>query len=716
MSLKKDIVWRVGVVYICVLFFAILILGKIMWLQLVEGSKWEEMAENRIVRDMIIEPNRGDIYGANNRLLSTSVPYYEIRMDLRARGLTDEIFFGNIDSLALRLHKLFRDKSASAYRSELLQARRENRRFHLIKRGVSFNMMKEMENFPVFRLGRNRGGFIAIQDDRRILPHGNLASRTIGYITKSESGNVVGIEGAYDEQLRGVVGLQLMRRISGNVWMPLNDRNEVEPRDGYDIVTSIDVEIQDVATSALLRQLRRHGAHHGTAVLMEVGTGDIKAIANLQMNSNGGYSESYNFAIGESTEPGSTFKLMSLMAAMEDGYINPSDSVDTGDGNIMFFNQRISDAQEGGLGKITVQEAFEVSSNVAVSKIVHDNYNGKEKNFINRLYKMNLNEKLGVEIRGEGAPDIKYPGDPFWSGVSLPMMSIGYEVRMTPLQILTFYNAIANNGRMVRPRFVTAIKSHGDVIERFPTEVINPSVVSKSTIEGVRLMLEGVVEKGTASNLRNTRYKIAGKTGTAQIANEKYGYRHQEMVSHQASFVGYFPADNPRYSCIVVVNSPSSNIYYGNLVAGPVFREIADKVYATSLDMHEPLHRADGLIEESPFTKSGSFTQLATVLNSLDIDYRTIAYGDNDNDNGESSGWVSTMSVENYVEMRERTLIPGLVPNVVDMSLKDAIYLLENAGLKVEVSGRGKVLSQSVMPGRKVNEGEIIVLQMSLND
>lgn len=716
MSLKKDIIWRVGVVYVCVLFFALLILGKVMWLQLVEGSKWEEKAENLIIRDMIIEPNRGDIYGANNRLLSTSVPYYEVRMDLRARGLTDEIFFGKIDSLALRLNQLFGDKSASAYRSELLQARRENKRFHLIKRGVSFNMLKEMEDFPVFRLGRNRGGFIAIQDDRRILPHGNLASRTIGYITKSEAGNVVGIEGAYDDQLRGVVGLQLVRRISGNVWMPLNDRNEVEPRDGYDVVTTIDVEIQDVATSALLRQLRRHGAHHGTAVLMEVATGDIKAIANLQMNSNGGYSESYNFAIGESTEPGSTFKLMSLMAAMEDGYISPEDSVDTGDGTIRFFNQRVSDAQEGGLGKITVREAFEVSSNVAVSKIVHENYNGREKDFINRLYKMNLNEKLGVEIRGEGAPEIKYPGDPLWSGVSLPMMSIGYEVRMTPLQILAFYNAIANNGRMVRPRFVKAITSHGDVIEKFPTEIINPSVASKSTIESVRSMLEGVVENGTASNLRNTRYKIAGKTGTAQIANEKYGYRNQEMVSHQAAFAGYFPADNPRYTCIVVVNSPSSNIYYGNLVAGPVFREIADKVYATSLDMHEPLHKAEGVTEESPFTKSGNFAELATVLNSLNINYTTTGYGGSEDDNGDASGWVTTMSVGNFVELRERTLIPGLVPNVVDMSLKDAIYLLENSGLKVEVSGRGKVLSQSIIPGRQVNNGETIVLQMSVND
>ncbi len=715
MSLKKDIVWRVGVVYFCVLAFALLILGKIVWLQFAEGSKWEEKAESLIIRDMIIEPNRGDIYGANNRLLSTSVPYYEIRMDLRAKGLTDEIFFGNIDSLALSLSRLFRDKSASAYRSELLQARRENRRFHLIKRGVSFNKLKKLENFPIFRLGRNTGGFIAIQDDRRILPHGNLAARTIGYTTKSETGNVVGIEGAYDGQLRGVAGLQLMQRISGNIWMPLNDRKEVEPRDGYDVVTTIDVEIQDVATNALLRQLRRHGAHHGTAILMEVATGDVKAIANLQMNSNGGYSESYNFAIGESTEPGSTFKLMSLMAAMDDGFITPEDSIDTGSGTVRFFNQTISDAQEGGLGRITVQEVFEVSSNVGVSKIIHEYYNENEKEFINRLYGMNLNERLGVEIRGEGNPEIKYPGDPLWSGVSLPMMSIGYEVRMTPLQILAFYNAVANNGKMVRPRFVKAISSHGDIIERFPTEVINPSIASQSTIEGAKRMLEGVVENGTARNLRNARYRIAGKTGTAQIANEKYGYRHQEMVSHQATFVGYFPADNPRYSCIVVVNSPSRNIYFGNLVAGPVFREIADKVYATSLDMHDPLPKIADTPVEPPFTKSGKFSDLTAVLNTFNIQYYQTGNGNND-DNGEPLMWVTTASRDTHVELRERAVVPGLVPNVIDMSLKDAIYLLENAGLRVEVSGRGKVTSQSIIPGRRINRGETIVLQMSRNN
>ncbi len=716
MSLKKDIIWRVGIVYIFVLAFALVIIGKIFWIQFAEGAKWEEKAENLILRDIIIEPNRGDIYDANNRLLSTSLPYYDIRVDLRARGLTDEIFYSNIDSLALGLQRLFGDKPASAYKSELLQARRENRRYYLIKRGVSFNKLSEVKNLPMFRLGRNTGGLIVVQNDRRILPHGNLASRTIGYTTKDEGGNVVGIEGAYDEHLSGVVGLKLMQRISGNVWMPLNDRNEVEPRDGYDVVSTIDVEVQDVATNALLRQLRRHRANHGTAVLMEVQTGKVKAIANLKRNSDGSYSEAYNFAVGESTEPGSTFKLMSLMAAMEDGFVSPSDSVDTGDGRVSFYDQTISDGEEGGLGKISVREAFEVSSNVGVAKLIDQYYGRNERDFINHLYEMNLNEKLGVEIRGEGAPEIKYPGDNLWSGVSLPMMSIGYEVRLTPLQILAFYNAIANDGKMVRPRFASAIKSHGETLRKIPTEIINSSVASPSTIKSVQSMLEGVVDSGTASNLRNTQYSIAGKTGTAQIANEKYGYRRDEMVSYQASFVGYFPADDPMYSCIVVVNSPTKNVYYGNLVAGPVFREIADKVYATRLDMHDPLQKADGL-SEPPFSKSGNFSDLSNVLATLNIKYMMAGNNnDDDNDSGEISPWVSTFRRDSLVELRQIMHIPGTVPNVVDMSLKDAVYLLENEGLKVEARGRGRVADQSLAPGKHISEGDRIVIRMSRNE
>ncbi len=706
MSVKKDILWRVALVYFGILIFAVAIIGKLLYIQFAEGSIWQEQASRMTIRDITIEPNRGDIYASGNRILATSMPHYEIRMDLRAAGLTDKLFNDNVDSLAIALAGLFRDRSSTAYRLELIKARQEWKRFHLIQRRVSFNQLKELRKFPVFRHGQHTGGLIVIQDNQRIQPHGNLASRTIGYTTKGETGNIVGIEGAYDRQLRGVEGLKLMQRISGNAWMPLNDRNEVEPRDGIDVVTTIDIDIQDVATSALLRQLQAHMAHHGTAILMEVQTGEIKAIANLERNSRGGYSEAYNYALGASTEPGSTFKLMSLLVAMEDGYIKLGDSVDTENGEIYFFNKRIADSRLGGHGKITVQEIFELSSNVGVSKIIDRFYRGREHDFINRLYRMNLNERTGVEIRGEGAPEIKYPGDKLWSGISLPMMSIGYEVRLTPLQILTFYNAIANDGKMVRPKFVSSLQYHGNPVEVFPTEVINPSIASPASIRSARKMLEGVVESGTATNLRNANYRIAGKTGTAQIANDKYGYMIDSRVSHQASFVGYFPADNPRYSCIVVVNSPSNNVYYGNLVAGPIFREIADKVYATSLDMHHPF-MAEGEIEyDPPFSKSGNINDLEVLFNHFGVPHMS---------NNGTSEWVTTTRRDSFVELRERSIAGEFVPNVVDMALSDALYLLENHGLKVQVRGRGKVNAQSVPPGSLVRQGQRVVLEMSIN-
>ncbi len=706
MSVKKDILWRVALVYFGILLFAFVIVGKTLYIQFVEGGMWQEKASRMTIRDITIEPNRGDIYASGNRLLATSMPYYEIRMDLRAAGMTDRLFNENIDQLSAALAVMFRDKSAAAWKSELVQARREWKRFHLIGRRVSYDQLREIRNFPLFRMGRNTGGLIVLQDNQRVQPHGNLASRTIGYTTKGETGNIVGIEGAYDNQLRGVEGLKLMQRISGNAWMPINDRNEVEPRDGLDIVTTIDIDIQDVATNALLRQLLTHRANHGTAILMEVQTGEIKAIANLERNSRGGYSETYNYALGESSEPGSTFKLMSLLVALEDGYIKLEDSVDTGTGEVYFYDQRIADARRGGYGKISVQEVFELSSNVGVAKLIDRFYNGREQEFINSLYRMNLNQKTGVEIRGEGRPEIKHPGDRLWSGISLPMMSIGYEVRMTPLQILTFYNAIANNGKMVRPRFVSALKHHGNIVETIPAKVINPSISSPNAVRSARRMLEGVVESGTAMNLKNANYRIAGKTGTAQIAHEKYGYVRESGVSHQASFVGYFPADNPRYSCIVVVNSPSNNIYYGNLVAGPVFREIADKVYATSLDMHEPLVARNHVDYDPPFSKSGNLRDLELVFGHFGVPSKN---------NGDGAEWVTTTRRDSFVEMSGRNLPEEFVPNVVDMTLSDAIYLLENRGLVVEARGRGKVNAQSVLPGTPAVAGRRIVLEMSIN-
>jgi cell division protein FtsI (penicillin-binding protein 3) len=709
MPLKKEIVWRVGVIYIFMLAFAFLIIGKIFYLQIVEGGKWKDQAQSLTLKDITIESNRGDILASDGRLLASSVPYYEIRMDTRSTGMDNAMFNSNIDSLANNLSALFRDKSASAYKSELVKARKKGERFHLIKRRVNFNQLKKLKTFPILRLGQYKGGFIALQTNMRIQPHVSLAQRTIGYTTKGEGGNVVGIEGAFDNELKGVEGVRLMQRLNGNVWMPVHDGNEVEPKDGMDVVTTIDVNIQDVAESALRRQLVRHEADHGTAVLMEVSTGKIKAIVNLERNSRGQYKESYNYAIGESRAPGSTFKLASMIALLEDGFVDLDDTVNTGNGVIQYYDKKIRDTKRGGHGVLNVQEIFEVSSNVGISKLVTDYYTGKEEKFINRLYGMNLNNRLGIKIKGEGEPEIKYPGDKLWSGVTLPQMSIGYEVRLTPLQTLTFYNAIANNGKMVKPQFVEGLMYHGNWVKTFDTDVLKQSICSRSTLRKVKIMLKGVVERGTARNLKNNNYKIAGKTGTAQIANKVSGYTDKSKISYQASFAGYFPADNPKYSCIVVVNTPSLKDYYGSLVAGPVFREISDKVYATNFEIHEGLAKTndDEEIEAKiPYTKNSYKDELKYALVDLGIGV---------NDDEVVSDWVITTKLDSCVKLGNRQITQNLMPNVKGMGVKDAVFILENMDLSVELHGRGTILKQSISPGTRISNGDLVVLEMSFN-
>jgi len=705
MSVKQVIVIRLIGIYLGALLFALLIVGRILHLQFVKGEELRQKAQELTMKYESIEPNRGDIYSNDGkRLLSTSVPYYEIRMDLLSNALEEEIFISGIDSLAYCLSNMFRDQSAYQYKQKLINARRQGQRYYLIKRQVSHQQLLEMKKFPIFRFGRYKGGFIVIQKNRRIRPHQMLAARAIGYLNEGESGNVVGIEGAYDHYLAGVTGVRLMQKTAGNIWIPVSDRNEVEPKDGYDVITTIDIDIQDVAENALLDQLKTHHAHHGCAVLMEVETGEVKAIVNLQRDEQGNYSETYNYAIAESIEPGSTFKLISLIAALEDGYIELDDTVDTGNGVINYYDKVVRDTKEGGYGRISVKTAFEVSSNVGISKIINTHYKGREEEFVDRLYRMHLNEPLGIELKGEGNPHIQYPGDKYWSGISLPMMSHGYEVRLTPLQVLTFYNAIANNGTMVKPKFVKRITSYGRIIKTFSTEVIDPSICSKETLEKAKIMLEGVVENGTAMNLKNETFKIAGKTGTAQIANERYGYKVDSRISYLASFAGYFPAENPKYSCIVMVNSPSSAVYYGNLVAGPVFREIANKVYATSLDMDDALNHDQDLQVEIPYSKHGDRDELNTVLEYLGIPSTPGSI---------ESNWVATIKKDDGISINDLRIGGGLVPNVKEMGLKDALYLLESSGMIVEVRGRGKVLEQSIQPGSVIRKGDRILLTMS---
>jgi cell division protein FtsI (penicillin-binding protein 3) len=706
MSVIKDIFWRVVFVYVIFLLIGLLIIGRILYLQVFEKKEWTDRANTFALKTMNIPANRGSIYAADGRLLASSVPYYEVHFDARCENLTDKMFYSGIDSLSLCLSRLFGDRSKETYKQSLISARRQGKRYHLVKSGVNYIQLKKLKEFPIFRLGRYKGGLIYMQENRRVRPHQNLAGRLIGYTSKDMNGNVVGIEGAYNDQLGGIQGIRLMQRLTGDVWMPMNDRNEIEPKDGRDIITTIDVNLQDVAQKALLQQLVSQGAQYGTAVLMEVKTGEVKAMVNLGRDEQGSYREMQNYAVGESTEPGSTFKLPVLIAALEDGVVQLEDTIDTGDGTFKYYDKVIRDDhhEHGGYGKITVEQVFEYSSNVGMAKIITGAYRQNPGEFIDRLYAMRLNDRLGIDIRGEGTPEIRYPGDKYWSGISLAMIAHGYEVRITPLQTLTFYNAIANDGKMVKPRFVKEVRYHGKLVRRYGTEVLQSSVCSRSTLRKVRKILEGVVETGTAKNLNNPLIKIAGKTGTNQIYNKKYGYKSDSEVSYQASFVGYFPADDPQYSCIVVVNSPSKNVYYGNMVAGPVFLEIARKVYATSIDMHPFVASLEDVPLDLPYSKTGNRDQVREVLKALDIPIENSHI---------RADWVSTEKKPEAVSLTKRTLVEGLVPNVVSMGAKDAVYLLENAGLRVRLLGRGSVRQQSIPPGTRARKGDLITLEMS---
>jgi cell division protein FtsI (penicillin-binding protein 3) len=701
---KKTILIRVYLVYVVFALFGVAIIAQALKIQLVDGDYWRKQSEIQIFSVRDIEAVRGNIFASDGSLLATSIPNYEIRMDMVTDALSKDYFNEKVDSLALCLSQLFNDKTPQEYKRELVMERNNKNRYHLIRRKVTYTQLKKLRKFPVFRLGQYKGGLIYIQRNVRSLPFKMLAARTIGY--DMEGINPVGLEGAYSKELKGIGGKRLMQKIAGGVWMPVYDSNELEPEDGSDLISTIDLNIQDVAENALLTQLEKHNAAHGCVVLMEVSTGHIKAIANLSRMPAGGYAENYNYAIGASTEPGSTFKLASLMAAFEDGFIGLQDSVDTEDGTTRYYDRRMVDSHVGGYGKITVQRAFELSTNVGVSKLIYANYAKTPQKFVDRLKGMGLHMPLGLDISGEGMPKIKDVKDPSWSGVTLPWMSIGYEVMQTPLQILTFYNAIANDGKMVKPMFVKEIRKRGRVVKSYETVVINNAICSKKTLEKTKIILEGVVENGTASNLRHANYKIAGKTGTAQIANQNKTYKVDGKVSHQASFVGYFPADNPKYSCIVVVNAPSNNVYYGNLVAGPIFKEIADKVYSTNLEIHKPMDASLPMLAKSavPYSKNGDYQNLNTIFTELNI--ATV-------NKSQKKEWVKTFTGDKQVELSDVNYTAGLTPSVLGMGLQDATYILENNGYVVKAIGRGAVKRQSVMPGQRILKGNLILLELS---
>jgi cell division protein FtsI (penicillin-binding protein 3) len=576
---KKHIINRTYIVSALILILAISIVVKLINIQFVKGDYYIGLSEENNIKNIIIPANRGSVYSSGGKLLATSVPKYDIRFD--ALAPSDKNFNENLTKLSNSL-SVFYNKPANYYMKLLKNARDSKNRYLLIARNLGYNDQVKIKNFPLLNLGSFKGGLIIEQKTKRDYPMGGVAQRTIGYERKDDQGNVTrpGIDGAFGSKyLQGVDGKRLSQKIGKGQWKPIEDFNQIEPQDGLDIYTTIDVKIQDVAHFALLEQLEKFKADHGSVVVMEVSTGEVKAISNLGRTSVGTYYEKLNYAVGESHEPGSTFKLMGMVAALEDKVVDTSDVIDTERGVLSFYGRNVRDSKKGGYGKISVAKAFEVSSNTAMVKLVNDNYKDNPEKFIDRLYSMGLNNTLDLPILGEGIPKITHPSDKNnWDGLDLPWMAFGYGVSITPLQTLAFYNAIANDGVMLKPRFLKEVKDFDKTIEVFNKEVINPSVCSKETARKVQKMMQNVVEKkhGTAHNIYSPSFSMAGKTGTCQTEYWK------ESGLYISSFAGYFPAENPKYSCIVVIHKPEKKIgYYGNVVAAPVFKKIAQKIYSS---------------------------------------------------------------------------------------------------------------------------------------
>lgn len=657
---KKKIMNRTYLVGLSLILFSFLLVGKLIHLQFFEGEKYRDLASSRTVKNVELQPSRGNIYADDGSILATSVARYEIRWDAAVPSKT--AFNANKVALSKGLATVL-DLTQEQFLLRLERAKRNKNRYLLIGKGLTYSKLQKLKSLPLFNLPSYKGGLIVEQQIIREHPLGRVAERTIGYEIRDTDGRFlrVGLEGAFGQYLKGEGGRRLKQKIAGGKWKPINDNNEKEPTEGFDIHTTINVNIQDIAHTALLEQLEKFKADHGCVVVMETKTGKVKAVANLGRTSKGTYYEKLNYAVGEAHEPGSTFKLMAMIAALEDKVVDVNTPISTGNGILTFFGKyKVRDSKKGGYGTLTAAKAFEVSSNTGLVKIIYDNYKKNPQKFVDRLYNMGLNKRLGLSIRGEAIPKIPYPTDAGWDGLDLPWMAYGYGVAITPLQTLTFYNAVANNGVMLKPRFIDKISTIGNAPQQiFGKEILNPSICSQTTADKVRKMMFNVVDKkwGTGHSIKDDVFTMAGKTGTCQVDYTK------DEVQYISSFVGYFPAEAPKYSCIVVIHRPDKSLgYYGSTVAAPVFKKIAKKIYTAT-----------------PITTELNFNQ----INALE---------------------PKIASVE---------LTHNQIPNLKGLTVREALFILESMGLEVQIKGSGKVKKQSLNAGTRVKENQKITIELS---
>jgi cell division protein FtsI (penicillin-binding protein 3) len=686
--------FRIIGLYLFVLLISFGVIAKIVKVQQFDMP----INTNSQPRLFTVEAPRGNILADDGSLLAISMPLYNVYLDMSV--INDELFESNIIELSKGLSVLFGNKTTSEYEQFLRVSKKlKKNRYVRLKLKVNHNELLDLKRLPILKLDQNKGGLIAEQRPHREAPFGELAHRTIG---ENREVNPVGVERAYDPILSGLDGTHLKRKIAQGVWVPQDSKQNKIPKAGKDVVTAINIDMQDVAEKSLERTLINENAEWGCVVLMEVATGEVKVIANLKKDTLDRVSEHFNYAMAEHAAPGSTFKLASVIAGLEDGKFEVTDSVNLRRGRVEYYDRVMIDSPHN-LKKVTIKKAFIISSNVGISTIINHNYKKDPSVFTDRIYKMGLSTPLELELPYPAGLRMPMPNERGWSGVTLPWMSTGYEMALTPLHVLTFYNAIANRGKMMKPIFVTSIVAEGrELVKKLP-QVINPAICSSSTIDKIMPLLIGVVEEGTAQNIRSDKYQIAGKTGTTVL--NYAGRKEGEDKMYQASFVGFFPADSPKYSCIVVINNPKNGQVYGGKVAAPIFKELADKVFALDMDMHNPIS-SSGIIKNLPKVKKGEIVRTSLVLKNLGISHKST-----------EATYIVAQTLEKEVKLMaskiEEDLQSGIMPDLIGINLEDALYLLERHGLQVIFSGSGGVVKQSIETGKQVRRGNVIKLELA---
>ena len=704
MDVKRDILWRVYLSFILIVLVCILIIGKAFYIQQVQGKYWRSLSDSLHQRIVEIPAARGTIYSEDGQMLSTNIPQFDIYIDFRVSPLHEKsglLFRTHIDSLSLSLAALFKDKSAEKYKDELTQAYEASVGNYELRKKITYREYLQLVKFPLFKLGRYKSGMIAEEKNIRLNPYENIGYRTIG-LARDE--NKVGLEKSYDTVLNGRNGRQLVRAIAGGVTVPVQEGEfEIAPETGKDIVSTIDVFIQEVTEKALMNMMLKNEAQTGVAIVMEVKTGKIKAIANLGKVGENKYAEDLNYAITP-TEPGSTFKLVTLLSALEDGKVNLNSRVNLEGGVWNIAGQTVYDSEKHGKFDVSVLEAFEESSNVGMAKIAMAHYSNNVNVYFNHLTKLRLDSTSGIDLVGERQPRLVKPGSRLWGPTTLPWMAFGYNIEITPLQTLNLYNSIANNGVMMRPYLVNSIQEEGKKIKSFYPVIYNAQLCKPSTVKDLRIALEGVCINGTAKKLfANSLYKVAGKTGTAKVANGNKGYGEGIF---QSSFAGYFPADNPQYTIVVIIkNKPHAANFYGASVAGPVFKEIADRLYSTYIQNKLDIAPVFAVKDSSLFNYSISKISLQTIAKQLSIPYQDSSIA--------SNNWIQLEGKGKNVKAASQVFSDTTMPNMTGMKLQDALWLCEKKGLLVKCVGKGKVVKQSIAQGETIIKGQQI--QIDLN-